>query len=201
MHRASSLVLTAALIALVFTFCGCKPKPSPAGQVAATPPVQNTPPVQPPVSPDGSDKAPVTAGGWSGDVKDFSYKSFDGKAHKLSEFAGQPIVVNFWAAWCPPCKMELPEFQKVYHANKGKFVFLGIAVDDRENPVQYVKDNGLDWDFGMDVSGSDAYMITSIPLTLFIDAQGNIKERFEGMRSGEDFNKALQSILSPTSSV
>jgi thiol-disulfide isomerase/thioredoxin len=139
--------------------------------------------------------AAASASAWSGDVRDFSYRGADNSLHKLSEHAGQPIVVNFWAAWCPPCRQEMPDMQKVYAAHPGEFVMLGIASDEREDPLGLFTQNAYSWDFGFDVDGGSIFQVMSIPTTLFIDRRGNIKERFDGMRAAADFEAALKLIL------
>jgi len=159
-----------------------EPRPAAQGALAGTTGQTATPPA-------------AAASAWSGDVQDFSYRGADNSLHKLSEHAGQPLVVNFWAAWCPPCRQEMPDMQKVYAAHPGEFVMLGIAADEREDPLGLFKQNAYSWDFGFDVDGGSIYQVMSIPTTLFIDRQGNIRERFDGMRTAADFEAALKLIL------
>ena len=130
---------------------------------------------------------------------DFSYKTADGKTHKLSELRGKPVVINFWASWCPPCKAELPEFNEVYNAHKGQFELIAISVDDNDAGRQAAQ--GLhsqsNWSFtyAVDVDGGGKYMGQYIPVTAFINRQGEMVYKTDGMMEKAAFEAQLAKIL------
>jgi thiol-disulfide isomerase/thioredoxin len=127
---------------------------------------------------------------------DFSYTPFGAtEAVQVSSRIGKPLVVNFWAVWCPPCKMELPDFQEVYTQHNGEFALLGLCVDDKLDPEGFVKDNGYTWDFGYDVNGGEAYRITGIPRTLFVNRAGQVVIDISQAMSRPAFEAALDAIL------
>jgi thiol-disulfide isomerase/thioredoxin len=134
-------------------------------------------------------------GKWTGDAKDFAYQSFDGKEGRISDFAGKPLVVNFWATWCGPCVGEFPEFQKVYDNHKGAFTLLSLAVDDTNDPPGFVKSKGYTWSFGFDKEGAQLYKAEAIPMTIFITKDGTIKKTQVGGMSEAEFEAALKDIL------
>jgi len=111
---------------------------------------------------------------------DFSLKSLDGQTITLSQFRGRPVVINFWASWCQPCRDEIPFLQQVYNKyNNMGLVF--FAIDIGENPEtinRYFKDNGLFMPVLLDSNKqvSQDYGITGVPETFFIDKNGIIRK-------------------------
>lgn len=132
---------------------------------------------------------------WTGNATDFSFKTFDGKDMKLSSYAGKPVVLNFWADWCQPCVEELPGFQEVYHDKNKSFVFVGIAANNSNDAQGWAKKNGYDWILGQSADAFDLYKIEGIPMTVFIDRNGNEVERTVGAMSKADFEAKLAQIL------
>ena len=77
---------------------------------------------------------------------DFSLKDFNGKIHRLSDFKGKVVILDFWDTWCPPCKAEIPHFIDLHHKYKDKgFMMIGAAIGQRgENAVrQFVQDRNV----------------------------------------------------------
>lgn len=112
---------------------------------------------------------------------DFTVFDSQGNKVKLSYFAGKPVVLNFWASWCPPCKAEMPIFNEVYADSKDDIVFLMVDLVDGQRETQakgqnYVEDQGFAFPiyFDTEQQAAVAYGISSIPTTLFIDSDGNI---------------------------
>ena len=141
----------------------------------------------------GSTTAPVAAGGW-GNAPDISYKTFDGTTRNLSDHLGKPVVVNFWAAWCPPCKAEMPEFETIFKKYEGQFELIAITVDERNEPEAFFASNGYTYT-GARSAQVNKYVEMSIPVTAFIDRQGNLVHKQTGMVSGEAFESFLKEIL------
>jgi thiol-disulfide isomerase/thioredoxin len=131
-----------------------------------------------------------------GQAADFSYTTFKGESGSLSALRGQPLVLNFWAAWCGPCVGEFPEFQQVYNEHAGQFRLLSVAVDDNSDPRALVLQQGYSWDFASTTDDiSSLYGISAIPLTLFIDARGRIVDQQLGGMDRSTFEEKLAKIL------
>jgi thiol-disulfide isomerase/thioredoxin len=118
---------------------------------------------------------------------DFTVFDESQKAVKLSDFSGQPVVLNFWASWCPPCKSEMPHFNQAYQEYHDDVVFLMVDQVDgsretREKGLQYVRDQGYSFPVYFDTNqdAATAYGVTSIPTTLFINADGKIVSGYRG---------------------
>ncbi len=112
---------------------------------------------------------------------DFSVLDPDGNSVRLSDYFGKPIVVNFWASWCGPCRAELPHFNEAWKARGGEITFLMVDLTDGigetvESVRSFLSDNGFEFPvyFDTESEATDAYGIYSIPLTVFIDAEGRI---------------------------
>jgi peroxiredoxin len=158
---------------------------TPAATANANTPGATTPPVAPPVQqPAGANAA-----------KDFEYILFDGTTHKLSESFGKPIVVNFWADWCPPCVAELPHFEEAWKAKGTQYTMVAIAVASASKPQEFVKQQGYTMPFAIDKNGADTYGVTGIPMTLFIDRSGSIVQKVVGGMDKETFEANLAKIL------
>lgn len=129
---------------------------------------------------------------------DFTMLDAQGKEVKLSDYFGKPVVVNFWASWCPPCKAELPDFQKVYDEMKNNVNFLMIDLPDgqretMEKAAQFIADEKYTFPVFYDNSQEAAYIyqIYSIPTTLFIDKEGYIVAGHEGQISEQNLRKGI----------
>ena len=112
---------------------------------------------------------------------DFSVETADGETVWLSDFRGKPVVVNFWATWCGPCKSELPAFDRAYAEYGEDVVFLMVNLTDGQRETvdgvaKFVKDGGYDFPVYYDTSYSaaNAYGVYSIPMTVLVDAEGNL---------------------------
>lgn len=112
---------------------------------------------------------------------DFTVLDANGKKIRLSDKFGKPIIINFWATWCPPCKRELPDFDKLCKEYGDKVVFMMVNLTDgRRDTVDgtknFVSKHGYTFPvyFDTEYNGADAYNVSSIPQTTFIDANGNV---------------------------
>jgi cytochrome c biogenesis protein CcmG/thiol:disulfide interchange protein DsbE len=133
-------------------------------------------------------------------AKSFTLESLGGNEEiGLENFKGKPIVINFWATWCGPCKQEIPFFEKTWKEYKDKgVVFIGIDVmDDKENAVEFIETLGISYTNLYDPSGktSNAYGVVALPATFFIDKNGNIAVKHYGSFLGSDAEKAFKSYL------
>ncbi len=126
---------------------------------------------------------------------DFSLKSFDGREVKLSDLRGKPVVLNFWASWCGPCRLELPILEKMWQIYKDDgVVFLGVNVMDIQDEARVFIDNfGLSYTNLENPSGDIAskYGAVALPVTFFIDKEGKIRDKNFGGFLGEEGEKEL----------
>lgn len=118
---------------------------------------------------------------------DFTVIDADGNPVQLSELRGAPVVVNFWASWCPPCKSEMPGFENVWAEMGDEVRFMMIdMVDGQRETVElgaaYIAESGYSFPVYFDDGQQAAitYGITSIPTTLFIDREGDIVTMAQG---------------------
>jgi len=119
---------------------------------------------------------------------DFSLADTEGKIHKLSDYPGKVVLLNFWATWCPPCRRELPSMEKLYQALKGK-PFQVLACDQQEDADTLFAFTGqLDpaptFPVLLDSNSavSKAYGVPGLPTTFLIDKTGQIAYRAVGGR-------------------
>lgn len=128
---------------------------------------------------------------------DFNYTTLDGKSGSLSALKGKPVVVNFWATWCVPCKAEFPDFQKAYTAHPGQFELISLALSSSDDPASYVAEQKFSWTFAWDKddNASNAYNAMVVPLTVFVDKNGNVAASSRGKMSPEQFDADLALIL------
>ena len=112
---------------------------------------------------------------------DFEIEAFDGKTIRLSDFAGQVVVLNFWASWCPPCRWEMPAFEEIYQEYRDQGVtFIGIAMSDTlEEASVLAEQTGVTYPLALDTTNEvvRAYEVRSLPTTFFIDKDGRIQRR------------------------
>ena len=112
-----------------------------------------------------------------GDVSvPFTVTTFSGDPFNLAESAGHPVVINMWASWCGPCKLEAPDLQRAYQTYKDSGVlFLGVALQDSvENSMAFIKRYGWSFPSGPDDTGEimKAYRVMAIPMTFIVDGGG-----------------------------
>ena len=138
---------------------------------------------------------------------DFELKDQYGKTHKLSDYKGKVVFLNFWATWCPPCKMEMPDIQKIYEkyekqGEKSDVVVLSVAAPNTQDEKDidgiksFLEENGYTYPVLMDDGGYTfgAYRISSLPTTFMIDKEGNVFGYVQGGLTQE----AMESIIEQT---
>lgn len=121
---------------------------------------------------------------------DFTVYDLEMNEVKLSDYFGKPIIINFWASWCGPCKSELPAFNNLYEKYKEDVVFLMINLTDGQKDTEssikkFVSDNGYSFPVYYDIEydASDTYGVRSIPETVFINAEGSLYDTRIGAMS------------------
>lgn len=132
---------------------------------------------------------------------DFSVIDMAGKAVKLSDFFGKPIILNFWATWCGPCEAELPSFEAAYqeHGDLINFLFVNLTDGSRdtvEGVKNYISDKRFSFPVYFDTlySGAQAYSVQSIPITVIIDANGKLVDTHTGYMSENKLNGYIKDL-------
>lgn len=155
-------------------------------------------------TPQGSD-APAETEPPKVEAPDFTVENADGEDVKLSDYVGKPIVLNFWASWCSPCKSEMPEFNEAWEELDGEVQFLMVNMTDGSRETvdtakEYVEGQGFSFPVFFD-TGSEAamaYSAYSLPTTYFIDAEGYVVARAVGAIDRDTLQKGLDLIYSQT---
>lgn len=132
---------------------------------------------------------------------DFKVVDAEDEEITLSSFAGKPVVLNFWASWCPPCKSEMPDFQKAYEQYGTDIAFVMLNLTDgvretKEKAQSYIAEQGFTFPTYYDVeqNAANTYFITSIPTTYFIDENGDVIASAKGMLDAETLEKGISMI-------
>ena len=137
-------------------------------------------------------------------AKDFNLKSLtNDRLYKLEDFKGKPLILNFWASWCAPCRKEMPFLESVWKEHKnGNLVLIGINVmDDKEQALKTLKELNVSYTNLSDSEGdvSNSYDVLALPVTYFIDGKGEISKinygPFLGKSGEKHFNSNLKEIL------
>ena len=133
---------------------------------------------------------------------DFTITDSAGKEVTLSDFRGKGVVLNFWASWCGPCKMEMPHFQAAYeqYAEDVHFLMVNMSTafgDSRADAAAVLEEGGYTFPVYYDDLSECAYAygINAIPVTAFIDADGNLVSMKTGAMNAADLDRRIQTIL------
>ena len=154
---------------------------------------------------DAAETAPDTARLETGETAedytapDFTVYTLSGEAVRLSDYAGKPVVINFWATWCPPCRQELPGFENAWQQYGDDVVFLmvecgGESVDEVES---FIAEGGYTFPVYVDSDGSGAaaYGINAIPVTALVDAEGKVFAYQVGAVEEDSLRGAIDLLL------
>ncbi len=135
---------------------------------------------------------------------DFTVYDPEGNAYKLSDFRGRPVVLNFWASWCGPCKQEMPDFNTAYGELGEDIHFLMVNLTDGSQETTDSASSfiaGTDYTFPVYYDTSSeaamAYGVYSIPTTYFIDAEGYAIAQATGAINAETLQRGIDMIYTP----
>jgi cytochrome c biogenesis protein CcmG/thiol:disulfide interchange protein DsbE len=129
---------------------------------------------------------------------DFSLSDLQGNTVKLSQFRGKPVLINFWATWCAPCKEELPLLEKIYQANKNQLEILGVDIAEENTKVEAkVKEVGLSYTTLLDpyLQVTNQYKVTAYPTSIFVDKDGMVQAVKLGAITDQTSQSYLDKIL------
>jgi len=120
----------------------------------------------------------------------FELVDLDGGLHKLTDYRGKVVVLNFWATWCPPCRYEMPSMQRGWEAAEADgVVFLGVNVgEDADTVFMFLADYSVEFPLLLDKEATviKEYQVVGLPTTFIIDPQGRITHRVIGSREWDD---------------
>lgn len=130
---------------------------------------------------------------------DFKLTTFDGATISLADLRGKPVVINFWASWCPPCRIEAPLIERArrVYKNRGP-VFLGVNIQDREeDALSYIREFDITYPNGPDPHGEIAidYGVSGLPVTFFVTREGQILRRWVGALEKNVLFGAIEEII------
>ncbi|MFZ0545012.1 MAG: TlpA disulfide reductase family protein [Candidatus Promineifilaceae bacterium] len=147
---------------------------------------------------DGLSEAPVA--GYL--APSFTLTTLQGEEHSLADYQGRPIVLNFWATWCPPCRAEVPHFQDASRIYNGQVAIVGI---DQGEPLSLVNDFaaqfGISYPLLLDPDNdvNRQYNVQALPTTVFIDSNGVIREVFTGIINSAVLQDRIEFLLQESS--
>ncbi|MCJ7750443.1 MAG: TlpA family protein disulfide reductase [Armatimonadetes bacterium] len=174
------VMLAAAGLVLLLGAAGC-------GERAPTSP-SATPPAG--IPSDGASAVPAQ-------TPAFSFTTFDGESHTSENLKGRPVILNFWADYCPACAEFSPRLEEVYqkHKDEGLLVF-GIGADGSEEALRKKADAlGITYELATSTETIEAFAVHAIPMTFLIGADGETKSAILGARQSEQLAAEVEKIL------
>jgi peroxiredoxin len=154
-------------------------------------------------------RRPPAGAGVTGNAKgqmapDFTLQSLDGKPVSLSSLRGKAVVLNFWATWCEPCKIEMPwfvGFQKQYGSDGLQIVGVSMGDDSNDEVAKFAKNMGVNYTIlvGTDKqreSVADLYGgVQFLPVTVYIDRQGKVVDKIFGLKGRAEIEDSIKKTL------
>lgn len=175
-----------------------------SGQVDAGPAIQQT---ESPSMEENAAQAETDAEAELALAPDFTVYDADGNETRLSDLRGKPVVVNFWASWCAPCKSEMPDFEDavLQYGEEIHFMMVNMTDGSRETvetAKSFVEMEGYTFPvyYDTDYSAAITYGVNTIPASYFIDADGRAVARAAGMLDRETLQVGIDMILPETDS-
>ena len=132
---------------------------------------------------------------------DFYFSDYEGNTLQLSSFEGKPVILNFWASWCGPCKSEMPDIEEAYqtYGDEIQFIILNMTDGSREtvdSARAYIDSQNYSVPVYYDTkqNGAIVFGVSGIPVTFFIDAEGNVDGMYTGAKSANILQQGIDLI-------
>jgi peroxiredoxin len=131
---------------------------------------------------------------------DFKLKTIDGEVIRLKDYLGKIVIIDFWATWCAPCRMAIPELVELQNEYEGDLVIIGISLDQpftRQNLKPFIKSFGINYPVVMGtIEVVEAYgNIRGIPTSFIIDRDGEIVNKFTGYVPKSHYTADIERLL------
>jgi cytochrome c biogenesis protein CcmG/thiol:disulfide interchange protein DsbE len=118
---------------------------------------------------------------------------------RLADFRGRPLVVNFFASWCPACAAELPTFAKAAEDYRGRIAFLGVdELDDAAAGLKLALEAGITFPLGRDTNDNLLFRLVhgaGMPFSVFLSADGSVRQTYSGPLSGDLLRQRLNDLV------
>ena len=125
--------------------------------------------------------------------------TFKGNTISLEDLRGKPVVINFWASWCPPCRIEAALIERTWRAYKNRgLIFLGVNIQDREeDALNYIREFDITYPNGPDPTGeiSIDYGVSGLPVTFFVSRDGEVVRRWVGAIEKRVLTGSIEEIM------
>ena len=151
-----------------------------------------------------ANRSPVT--GRSGETRvgkpapSFSMPLLGGGEFRTEDHRGSPMIINFWASWCPPCRQESPGFERVWQRYRDRGIqVVGVDIQDsEEDALAYVREFGLSFPNGRDTDGKITieYGVIGLPVTFFVSSDGVVEGRWVGALPEDRLESWTQALIS-----
>lgn len=132
------------------------------------------------------------------DLSELTFDRLEGGTGTIADYEGTPLVVNFFASWCPPCVREMPEFQQVFESLEGRVAFLGLSQDSsRQAALDLVERTGVAYDVGWDLD-LEVYGATdsaAMPTTAFVSPSGELLDTYAGALDADSLSELVSDVL------
>jgi peroxiredoxin len=128
----------------------------------------------------------------------FTLDTFNGETVALADLRGRPVVLNFWATWCPPCRIELPYFQEASVRYNGRVTIVGVDQGEPASVVgPFAAELGLSYPLALDDDSrvNRLYRVNALPTTVFVDADGVVEEVYLGIINGAVLEERIERLL------
>ena len=146
----------------------------------------------------GSEPLPVPS--LDAPAPDFELTSLSGETIQLKDYRGKPVLLNFWATWCAPCRLEMPAFQSRFEEGAGELAIVAVNNAESASDVQsFVDDFGLTFDILLDPDAEiqRLYLVRGYPTSVLIDADGVIRVQHIGLMTEDQLDGYLQELGLP----
>ena len=143
---------------------------------------------------------PVIAAGQKDKAPQLKIKDLRGRTHRLSDYKGKVVLLNFWATWCPPCRAEMPDLikmQREYQSKGLQVIGITYPPQEIEEVRQFIRELGVNYPVALGTKEMRTLFdkTETLPLTVVIDRQGNIVERIEGILLAVEFEQKIKPLL------